>query len=159
MKIKFLYISFIFLLSGCNEFIDLTGKFINRLNDPDNQTFTLNVSVINGNAQFLPNFLVSIIDDQDSLLLAPPKFTGTGRYLVFSFPDELVRTISPGSQNLIIVVEHPDFGVNFFPVSISCLKSQNNSIIECFYDIQVNEIERSDIDKYSFYFEKTKNTK
>jgi hypothetical protein len=151
MRLKYFYILIIFYISGCNEFIDLTGKFINRLNDSHNSTFSLNVSVTNNQSKFLPNVLVSIIDDHDSLLIVSPKFTNSTSSITFSLPDEQVRDISPEAHNLIIIAEHPDIGINFYAVPISSINNDQYLVREFVIDIPQETLLRSNIEKYPFY--------
>ncbi|MEO8511935.1 MAG: hypothetical protein ABI543_00115 [Ignavibacteria bacterium] len=138
------------LISGCNEFIDLTGKFINRLNDTSNSIINLTVSVRNLQSEALPNMLVSIIDDHDSLLITSPKFTNSFSTIHFSLPDEQVRGISPEAQNLIIIAEHPDIGTYINVISASGISDQH-FISEFIIDIPQEVLLKSVIENYPFY--------
>lgn len=155
MKIKYFYILLV-LFYGCNEFIDITGKFINRLNNTNSPVYSLTVSILNTQSQFLPNILVSIIDDHDSLLIVSPKFTNSNGSITFSLPDEQVRDISPEAKNLIIIAEHPDIGTYFNVISISGLSNDQNLINEFIIDIPPSSILITNIEKYQFYNETRK---
>lgn len=152
MKLNYFYILIFLFISGCNEFIDLTGKFINRINDTGNSNYTLSVSVHNLQNESLPNVLVYIVDDYDSLLIVSPKFTDLKSNIVFSLPDEQVRNISPEAQNLIIIAEHPDIGTYNNITPVSGLSIDHNNTSEFIFDVQPDSLIRANIEKYPLYF-------
>ena len=138
-------------MSGCNEFIDLTGKFINRINETTDVNNYISISVQNLQSHFLPNIVISIIDDHDSLLIASPKFTNSNNSISFSLPDEQVREISPEAQNLIIIAEHPDIDTYFITIPITELNKDQYLVREFVIDISQEILLRSNIEKYQFY--------
>lgn len=151
MKTKFLYILIIFLFSGCNEFIDLTGKFINRLNDTKNLNIFIKVSVTNLQTEHLSNILISIIDDQDSVFITPSKFTNDSKYSTFTLPDEQVNIISEEAQNIIIVAEHPEFGILFNKIPLNVLYERSNITCEFMLDLNPAYIKKKNIREFPFY--------
>ena len=80
--------------SGCNEFIDLTGKFINRLNETKNINTIIKISVKNIHKESLSNILISMIDEKDSVFLTSSKLTDNYSYVLFNLPDEQIKNIS-----------------------------------------------------------------
>jgi hypothetical protein len=150
MKLKYYYILFS-LFFGCNEFIDLTGKFINRLNDTNNLNITIKISAHNLQSEKLPNILISIIDDHDSLFIMTPKFTDGIKYLTFTLPDEQIKDISPGAQNIMVIAEHPEFGSIFNVIPINEIYTNHNITREFIVDIDPSVLLKKNIQEFPFY--------
>ncbi len=151
MKLKYFYILIFIFISGCNEFIDLTGKFINRINDTQNLNTVITVSIQNNSSEQLPNILVYIIDDHDSLLITPPKYTNSKSNLTIILPDEQVKGISRDAQNLIVFAEHPDIGIYSSPLSLALLKDNPNVKSEFYIDIPAVSIDKKSILLFNLY--------
>lgn len=155
MKVKFFYILFVLFISGCNEFIDLTGKFINRLNDSKNLNTSIIISAYNLQTEHLPNILISIIDDQDSLFITTPKFTDENEYLTFTLPDEQIKSISAGTKNIIIVAEHPLYGIFHTSISINEIYEKNTVMREFILDLKPSDLPKKNIKEFQFYDQTT----
>lgn len=150
MKLKYFYILLIFF-SGCNEFIDLTGKFINRLNETKNINTIIKISVKNIHKESLSNILISMIDEKDSVFLTSSKLTDNYSYVLFNLPDEQIKNISLESNNIIIIAEHPALGISGITVPINNLYENTENFREFVFDVNPTTIERKNISEFNLY--------
>jgi hypothetical protein len=151
MKRKFIYTLLLLLSAGCNEFIDVSGRFLNRINDTSKINLNINISVLNDKSVNLPNILVSIVDDHDSLLIIPPRLTDNNCLLSVSLPDEQIREISPYAINLLIVAEHPELGISYKSISINELYSRNSIVCEFTFNTDLMDLSKQKIENYQFH--------
>lgn len=141
----------IVLFSGCNEFIDLSGKFINSLNNSNNLNLTLKVSACNFRSENLPNILISLIDDHDSVCIVTSKFTDESEYITFLLPEEQINSISPEANSLIVIAEHPDAGIYTKNISLSELASSSISICNIELNGLSENFKKRNIKEYQIY--------
>jgi len=148
----------LFIFSGCNEFIDLSGKFINSLNNSNDLDLVLKVSVCNFESENLPYILISIIDDHDSVCIVTSKFTDESEYLSFILPDEQINSISHLANSLIIIAEHPDAGI--YTKTISLAELNSDSISVCNFELNglSENFKKRNIKEYQIYNQIQKNT-
>jgi len=90
----------------------------------------MKVTAKNPKSQLLPNILVSVIDDRDSVFVLTPKFTDAGNPVIFNFPEDQIHSISSKASNLVIIIEHPAIGYTTQLIPVSKVYSSSNLNIE-----------------------------
>lgn len=151
MKLKYFYILTFLITSGCNDFIDLTGKFINRLNDSQNLNTSISITAYNLQTQQLPNILISIANDHDSVLITTPKFTTENGFITFSLPEEQINSIPEGATNIVIIAEHPLLGIMYNSIPMEEVYENTGITREFIMDIDPSELSKKNIHEFQFY--------
>mgnify|MGYP003544600244 FL=1 len=150
MKLIYFFFFFIFF-SGFNECIVLTGRFINRLNDPKNLNTSVKITAYNLQTQQLPNILISIANAHDSVLITTPKFTTENGFITFSLPEEQINSIPEGATNIIIIAEHPLLGIMYNSIPMEEVYENTSITREFIIDIDPSELSKKNIHEFQFY--------
>ncbi len=129
---KFIFYIILFSCTGCNELINLSGVYLNRISNSNELSGRILVSVKNSDGKVIPNIKISIIEDKDSLMITPSQFT-SNTIQQFIFPDEQINSIRPESNNLIILAEHPYYGI--FERSVRLADLWNDSLLFVEYEL------------------------
>lgn len=128
MRYKKFLISVVLLLTfyGCDEFINITGIFTNRLISTSNVNVKVNVFLKNNYGDLIPNFRVSIINSADSSVIVTSKFTEKDFPISFDFPDEQIQPLLPDDK-ILILANHPSIGT--FVQELKLFTVENHMVI------------------------------
>lgn len=145
---KAIFISLI-LFCGCREIVDIGGIFLNRLNnDKTEAEFFIKINNISSDST-LPNFLIHIIRDDDSVSIVSPKMTTINQILHISLPDEQINPLTEQTQNIIVTAEYPGMGTLISQIALINLSKINQ--IDFFTGLEVNSVPKISYRKYKFY--------
>lgn len=137
------------LFCGCREIVDISGILLNRLNnDKTEAEFFIKVNNFTGDST-LPNFLVHVIRDNDSVSVVSPKMTYSNQILHITLPDEQINPLNEQTQNIIITAEHPGCGILYYPVNLTNLPKTN--FIEFYSGLPGNLAVKHSLPKYKLF--------
>lgn len=118
---------------SCNEFINLTGVFTNRLNITNDISSNLVVIIINEDKNIVPNIQINIIQSSDSVNIFNSKFTSRNEPLIFTFPDEQITQFDPETKKLLVIAYHPLIGS--FSQEVELQKLEDNKMVRLDFNI------------------------
>jgi hypothetical protein len=115
---------------SCSEIIQVAGVFTNRINDNSNYSGSIYVSVRNPQGKLVPNFLIDIVNPDDSLKIFSSRFTLAEYPQTFIIPDEQINPVSCVSGKLLVIINHPNAGVFSREVLLSGISSTKSMDVE-----------------------------
>jgi hypothetical protein len=119
-----------FAVFSCSEIIQVAGVFTNRINDNNNYSGSIYVSVKNPQGKLVPNFLIDIVNPDDSLKIFSSRFTLAEHPQTFIIPDEQINPVNSASGKLLVIINHPKAGVFSREVLLSGISNTKSLQVE-----------------------------